>query len=385
MEKLIPTFAGRAGGALSIERGCGSVTLGGVISFYVSKIAMNTDKTMKTIITANSRSLRRGLCPLLGVIALLAMPGSARAQTLYVAQDGTEKISNYNATTGAAINANLITTGLNGPKGLVLSGNNLFVANSGGDTVGVYNASTGAAINADLIPFSSGLLSTPTGLAVSDNNLFVSNTNGNQTVGEYNATTGAAINANFIPVTQGFGNPEGLALSGNTLFVADLAQFSSPINFGLGRVGAYNATTGGAINANLVTALNAPVALALSGNTLFVANSANGDLDLGSVGEYNATTGAAINANFITGLQGPDGLAVFGNTLFVATVESGLGRVGEYDATTGAAINANFITGLQSPAGLVVAPVPEPSPWSMIAMGGVALLGIMLRKKHRIA
>ena len=30
-------------------------------------------------------------------------------------------------------------------------------------------------------------------------------------------------------------------------------------------------------------------------------------------------------------------------------------------------------------------PVPEPSPWSMIAVGGVALVGIMLRKKHRIA
>jgi len=29
--------------------------------------------------------------------------------------------------------------------------------------------------------------------------------------------------------------------------------------------------------------------------------------------------------------------------------------------------------------------VPEPSPWSMIAVGGVALVGIMLRKKHRIA
>jgi hypothetical protein len=58
----------------------------------------------------------------------------------------------------------------------------------------------------------------------------------------------------------------------------------------------------------------------------------------------------------------------------------------EYNATTGAAINANFITGLQSPAGLVVAPVPEPSPWSMIAMGGVALLRNHAPEKtpHRI-
>jgi hypothetical protein len=31
-----------------------------------------------------------------------------------------------------------------------------------------------------------------------------------------------------------------------------------------------------------------------------------------------------------------------------------------------------------------VASVPEPSAWSMIAVGGVALLGIVHRKKRRI-
>jgi len=67
--------------------------------------------------------------------------------------------------------------------------------------------------------------------------------------------------------------------------------------------------------------------------------------------------------------------------LYVSQVNAGI--VGEYDATTGAAINANFITGLNSPVGLAVASVPELSPWSMIAIGGVALLGMMHRKKHR--
>ena len=43
------------------------------------------------------------------------------------------------------------------------------------------------------------------------------------------------------------------------------------------------------------------------------------------------------------------------------------------------------IMGLNRPTGLLVASVPEPSTWSMIAVGGVALLGIMLRKKHRTA
>ena len=57
----------------------------------------------------------------------------------------------------------------------------------------------------------------------------------------------------------------------------------------------------------------------------------------------------------------------------------------EYDATTEAAINVNFITGLTDPSGLLVTSVPEPYPWSMIAMGGVALLGMMLRKRQPTA
>jgi PEP-CTERM motif len=48
-------------------------------------------------------------------------------------------------------------------------------------------------------------------------------------------------------------------------------------------------------------------------------------------------------------------------------------------------INASFIGGLAVPFGLaVVSVVPEPSAWPMIAVGGVALLGIMLRRKHGI-
>ena len=101
-----------------------------------------------------------------------------------------------------------------------------------------------------------------------------------------------------------------------------------------------------------------------------------------SVGEYDATTGTPINANLIKPVFSPYGMAVSGNDLFVTV---GGDTVGEYNATTGAAINASFITGLNGPAALVVVPVPEPSAWSMIAVGGVALLGMMLRKKHHTA
>jgi hypothetical protein len=86
------------------------------------------------------------------------MPRSARAQ-LYVSQIGplpnTGNVEEYNAITGAAINANFITR-LNGPAGLALSGNNLFVANDFSTTVGAYDASTGVAINPSFITGLSG-------------------------------------------------------------------------------------------------------------------------------------------------------------------------------------------------------------------------------------
>ena len=105
-------------------------------------------------------------------------------------------------------------------------------------------------------------------------------------------------------------------------------------------------------------------------------------LQITTVGEYNATTGTAINPSFITGLSEPSYLALSGNDLFVTNLSGG--TVGEYNATTGAVINASFLAALDYPQGLAVASVPEPSPWSMIAVGGVALLGLMLRRRHRL-
>jgi PQQ-like domain/PEP-CTERM motif len=336
---------------------------------------------MKTVSTSNWRPLDSTLCGLLWCIsALWAMPSTAHAQ-LYVAQDGIDTLSEYNATTGAPINVDFITAGLNAPAGLALSGNDLFVANSGADTVSEYNITTGAVINAALIPFSSGLLSTPEGLAVSGNNLFVANANGNLAVGEYDATTGAPINANFITPSAQLGNPTALALSGNDLFVAHYQQ-AVGANFGLGSIGEYDATTGAVINASLIQGLKGPVAMAVFGNSLYVVTSGYTAVGAGGVGQYNLTTGAAINANFITGLN-PSGLAFSGNDLFLSSFSGN--TVGEYNATTGTAINANFIKGLISPEGLLVAAVPEPSTWSLIGLGGVALLGIMLRKRHHLA
>ena len=74
---------------------------------------------------------------------------------------------------------------------------------------------------------------------------------------------------------------------------------------GTGTIGYYN-SDGSPINSSLVSGLDAPYALWLYENDLFVANFGSG-----TIGEYT-TSGATVNASLITGLSGPAGLTVSG-------------------------------------------------------------------------
>lgn len=88
-------------------------------------------------------------------------------------------------------------------------------------------------------------------------------------------------------------------------------------------------------------------------NLIFVSNDG-----ANTVGEYT-DSGATVNASLITGLNFPAGLAISGTNLFVANGESG--TIGEY-TTSGGTINATLISGLTSPTGIAVVPAgPPPS------------------------
>jgi hypothetical protein len=290
------------------------------------------------------------------------LPGSACAQ-LYVAQDGSVSVGEYNATSGAVLSANYITIsmGISYPTALALSGNKLFVANAGGNTVSEYDVSNEKMVVSNPNFIAKGL-SWPIGLAISGTNLYVANGNGNASIGEYNTTTAAVINSNFIPAPLDLGGPSALAVSsdGNTLFVAHYQQFNNSKNPGRGSVSTYDAKSGALINGNLIIGLQGPAALAVSGDTLYVVNSGYTGAGTGSVGKYSASSGAAINASFITGLNQPFGIATFGNTVFVAIRGSGLGTVEFYDANSGALDKAHSITGILSPYGLAVGAASTP-------------------------
>jgi hypothetical protein len=75
-------------------------------------------------------------------------------------------------------------------------------------------------------------------------------------------------------------------------------------------VAEYDATTGAVINASFISGIQSPVGLAVVGNTLYVAQDEGATLGTSFVSTYNATTGALIKANFITGLNGAGFIAV---------------------------------------------------------------------------
>jgi len=172
--------------------------------------------------------------------------------------------------------------------------------------------------------------------------LFVANSGNNfnnvdTSIGEFDAVTGDPINFGTLSKGNNFTQPWGLAISGNTIFC------SNPAN---GSIVAVDATTGA--QTPLVAGLSYPaLGLAVSGTTLFVSLQGTN-----SIGEYNTSTGAPVNGGtLVSGLSGPVGLAVSGMTLYVAN--QGNSTIGEYNVSTGTG-PALALAGLSGPAAIAI-------------------------------
>ncbi len=101
-------------------------------------------------------------------------------------------------------------------------------------------------------------------------------------------------------------------------------------NEGASTVGEYT-ISGGTVNPSLVSGLDYPQGVAVSGSNLFVTNR-YGD----TVGEYT-TSGKTVDAALISGLSSPVGIAVSGSDVFVTNPS--IGTIGEY-TTSGGTVNA---------------------------------------------
>ena len=128
----------------------------------------------------------------------------------------------------------------------------MFVASSNTNSLGVinigeYNATTGATINANFISnLASGGLSNPLLAILIDSGHLFAATYTNSTIAEFNATTGMLLTSNFISSSQTLQGPLALATDGNNhLFVVNGISDS---------VGVYDATTGATINSSLISA-----------------------------------------------------------------------------------------------------------------------------------
>jgi hypothetical protein len=132
------------------------------------------------------------------------------------------------------------------------------------------------------------------------------------------------------------GNVATLYVSGNTLYVANTAYYNTNLE-------TVNLTTG--VSSSLLTDNDSLEGIVVEGNTIYASSYGNGTVET-----FDATTGALTNGDFITLPIGSDGyntggyMTTSGNTLFVDDWDTL--SVGAYNLTTGATINDNFIAEL---------------------------------------
>jgi hypothetical protein len=210
---------------------------------------------------------------------------------------------------------------------------------------------------------------------VSGGNIFA--VDGNASILEYNATTGAPVGSGTF--LTGLHGPQGIAISGSDIFVAN--DFLNSSN--KWTIGEYT-TSGATVNANLVsstTLLFEPDSIAISGSNLYVSNFGNHTVTEFSLSGSTATPIGT--GTLVSGLIGNTvGVSAFGSDIFVSNDSAGASDVGEY-TTSGSTVNASLITPGEPTGGITV--IPEPSAWALLAAGAGLLIAFRAKSKRGIA
>jgi len=177
--------------------------------------------------------------------------------------------------------------------------------------------------SATFLPVSIGAVMVFTSVHASQAQIFIANSD-DGTVGEY-TLSGTPINKSLI---SGLNDPTAVSVSGSNIFV-----MTSPDD-GTARIGEYT-ISGDQINPNLITGLNAPAGMAMSGPDIFI-----GDFYNSGISEFT-TAGTTVKSPLVAGAGEPFAIAVSGSDIFLSLG----GSINEY-TTSGTLVKKNLIKGL---------------------------------------
>jgi sugar lactone lactonase YvrE len=320
------------------------------------------------------RASPSGLLAIMSCLMVMAGPSQrAYAQIVITNNDGAlpqtdgGTVGEYHLDGGVIDPALFSYARVYAPRGIAISGSNMFICNYAfghGGSIGAYTTS-GGVINRDLI---SGT-TTDGAVAVSDGFIYASIGGGH--ISKF-TTAGTLVPSFHIDVPDARFEDMAVSGDGTSLYVTN--SLGSTLGYSVGK---YDATTGAAISAKLITGLNFPTGIAVSSDRLYVVNTGF-QPGQGSVAAYTLD-GAAINTALITGLSSPRGIAQLDGELYVINNSTTLGSIGTYDAATGATINASFITGLRQPQDIAI--VPEPAAWLLGSIGLAMVIAVVCRKR----
>lgn len=146
------------------------------------------------------------------------------------------------------------------------------------------------------------------------------------------------LNAQVVDVlTTGLNDPAGLAISGNTLYIAEA--------FGANKISKIDISSASPTKTDVVTGLSDPDGLAISGNTLYIAEY-EGD----KISKIDISSATPSVETVITGVLEPTGIVIDGDYLYIAEYKGN--KISKLNLTT--LVKTDFLTNIIGPNGLVI-------------------------------
>jgi WD40 repeat protein len=295
-----------------------------------------------------------------------AIQSPARAQDVYVVDSGASTVEAFSAKTGATASNFNSPQALSGEDMLAVSGNYLYTVDSGNDTIGKYVAATGAVVSDSLVDGNVTGDSLAGPIAVASGDIFVADNS--NSIAAFNASTGAAVGTfNFGGTLDSI---DYIAVANGKLYVASAVDDT---------IGVYSASTGDVINDTLLGSadgIEGITGMTISGTDLYVASLNDNTVNPYDIGEYNAGTGAAIDAALVssTDVTADDFVAFAGGDLFV--LDENTPEIDVYNGTTGGIVDDPLVssTYLTAPTDLAIGAVPEPRPTLLLLSGCLIFL-----------